>query len=266
MGRQHHAGAVDWAASVQPGTPVRWKALELAAWHRHRQVLAAMEPGRHRGPGFWLVPAMLLFGLAAPTVGIALLLAGGSRSGFSVHDRVERIPAAGALFLVADLVLVPFVVWLLAKPSQRRGSSGLGLYALVMGLGAALPAHLAAQEVGMPRRWLWLTPMIVTAAAGLVMLVIGGMARLKDHPTDMGNQPASGGRRSAIRAAVADVSESEREVVETQLRRAIGDLADRGLIDRGDAERALTAPLGGLSQHMSQRGGQTAVQRDDHSG
>lgn len=266
MSRRTQAGAVDWAASVQPGTPVRWKSLELAAWHRHRKVLAAMEPGRHMAPGFWLVPAMVMAALAAPLLGFALLLAGGARSGFSAHDRVERIPAAGVLFLIADLVLVPLVVWMLARPSEGKGSRGLGVYALIMGLVAALTSHLAAQEVGIARLWLWLTPMIVTAAAGLVMAVLGGKGRSTDPTTQSAHQPAAGNRRRAVLTAVAGVSDSERELVEVELRRAIGDLTDRGVIDRADAERALTAPLGGLSHHMAQRGGRAAVRRDDHTG
>lgn len=255
MGSSTQVGAVNWAASVQPGTPVRWKSLELAAWHRHRSVLAAMEPGRHRAPGFWLVPAAMLIALAAPLVGFALLLAGGSRSGYSARDRADVIPEAGVCFLVADLLLVSIVARALARPSEAKGSRGMGLYALAMGLVAALTSYLAADKVGMGQ--LWLVPMVLAAVAGLVLVVIGGGT---SRPTDRtarraAQEHAASGRRRAVLTAVAGVPPAGRESVEAELRQAVGDLVDRGVIDAAEAGRALDAPLGDLSHHMAQRGG-----------
>lgn len=254
MGPPTPASAVEWAASVEPGTPVRWKALELVAWRRHRTVLAAIEPGRHRGVGFWLFTAATLFAFVAPVVGFSLLH--GGRFGLSDLDPAEVIPEAGVCFLVGDLVLVPLAVWALARRSEARGTRGLGLSALILGLSSAILAYVSGQNAGTDPLWLWLTPIVVATAAGLVLTIVGGgSSRPRGRTARLAAQDhAAASRRAAIRSAVAGVPQTQREAVEQELRRAALDLYDRGVIQQAEAERALRAPLGGLSHHMAQRG------------
>lgn len=246
-------GAAQWAATVQPGTPVRWKELELAAWHGNRGVLRAMEPGRHRSSLIWLSVAVVLV-LSGPILGFALIM--GSRFDLVDVSRPARLPWTSLFFLISDLVLVPLAIWVLFSSATRRGSRGLGLYALLLGGASALMGYRAGQDPDVERPWLLLAPIIVAALAGLVLLIASRSGPRPSRAEELSTQDrAAASRRATISSAVDQVPTGERRAVEQDLRLGIQDLQRRGVIPAEEAQRALDAPPGGLSHHMAQRGG-----------
>ncbi len=243
---------MQWAANVQPGTPVRWKQFELAAWQGNRGVLRAMEPGKHRISQLWLAVGLVIV-LSAPIFGSALLM--GSRFGIVPVDRPDRLPWASLIFLIGDLLLVPLAIKVMFSSAPSRGSRGLGLYALVLGGVTAALGYGAGRDPDVDRPWLLLAPIIATALAGLVLLIASRESPRPSRAEKLSTQDrAAASRRATISSAVDQVPTDERRAVEEDLRLGIRDLQTRGVISAEDAQRALDAPLGGLSHHMAQRG------------
>lgn len=144
----------------------------------------------------------------------------------------------------------------LFSSATRRGTRGLGVYALVLAGVTALIGYGAAQDPDIDRPWLLLAPIIVAAVAGLALAIIGGKGPRPSRAEELATQDRAGAsRRATILSAVDRVPEADRRAVAQDLRLGIRDLQTRGVIPAEEAQRALDAPLGGLSHHMAQRGG-----------
>lgn len=192
--------------------------------------------------------------LLALISGVAFMV--GGRLGLPRFSAGVRVTGSSVSFLVANLLLVPWAVALLLGRSLRQGGRGLGLFAMIVGGLSVLLGVMERSSPEVEHLWWWLIPILSATGAGLVICIMGGSPPGDSRTArDERQHQVAARRRSRITEAVEQVPPDGRARVTQDLRQAVVDLADRGLIEQAEAERALAAPLGGLSHHMAQRGG-----------
>lgn len=251
------------AAELDPEQPVRWRALELAAFADHPTVLHALDPsGGHgrRKPGGGVVVAGIIaiigFLVAiAPVYAFAMLFE--YRFGYSRGDAAERIPMAGIVDAIYAPLLIGAIIWWAVR--GRRFERPLLVLAATCTVTGALSAALAAVRgvsEQVPGWQAWSVPMVVVCLAGLVWSLLLLRARGR-AAAERGAAPRTAATRTAgeplqrVRVAVERLDAGEQQKVRADLDAAIATLERRGAIDAADAEQARGAELGKLALRMS---------------
>jgi hypothetical protein len=251
-----------WAAAVQPGTPVQWRALEVAAFRDHPSVLEQLDPAgrynggkRHRGRVtrqlLWAVPAVVVSAVVygSPVWGFVTIASGRFRSPSATPDHATRIPAAGVLFAISLVLLVGLLAWGLRDRRLPGAFVQVQAWLLTVlgGLGAAGVARGGARD-DVPGWELWTAFIGASAAIAVVVLVAHHHLRraLPEAPVD--RQPL--GR---VRRQVQRLTPAEQQAVRDDVAAAVRDLADRGVVSAADAAWAQQADPGMLAVQMSQR-------------
>lgn len=244
--------AVAAAAAMQPGSSVRWRDLELAAFAAHPSVVRALDPrGRRsraaRSPMRIVRTVAIALVVLAPVWCLAFL--GGGWFTSAQGDPGFDVPAA-AVVAAIGLVVPGWLVWTVVRtPAQRRPSVAVigAIYVAVGGVLAGLVVARAGtgQAIALP-----LVPFVATIGLGLVLVVLGGVFALRGGRTVAPR--VAPGPLPAVRAAVARLDDAERAAVRTDLETAIIDLERRGVVGRGPAAAARRADLGLLALRMAQ--------------
>ena len=247
--------ATEAAARIQPGSPVRWRDLELAAFREHSGVVRALDPrGRRsaaaRSPLRILRIVVVALVALCPVWSFASLL-GGRFIAVQV-DGETAIPMA-AIFTTIGLAMPLWLAWRgLSDPAQRRGSLA-GIGALYAGIGVVLGILVVARAEPGQSLALALVPFAATVLVGLVLVVAGALfATRGTSAVRTGRASTAGGPLPGVRAAVARLDEPARAAVRADLETAIMDLERRGVVDRGAAAAARRADLGLLAVRMAQ--------------
>ena len=169
--------ATEAAARIQPGSPVRWRDLELAAFREHSGVVRALDPrGRRsaaaRSPLRILRIVVVALVALCPVWSFASLL-GGRFIAVQV-DGETAIPMA-AIFTTIGLAMPLWLAWRgLSDPAQRRGSLA-GIGALYAGIGVVLGILVVARAEPGQSLALALVPFAATVLVGLVLVVAGAL-------------------------------------------------------------------------------------------
>jgi len=257
--------AREHAATIQPGSGVKWRALELAAFERHPGILRVLDPsGKYgkRGGGsnralLLAAPFMLLaFALyVGPIWGLATVMEW--RFGQADSDPAVVIPAAGIIFLVTlpFLVLSAVVWWRRGRTPDRFLDYQAGIALFIGGLTVVL-ATARAIRGDVPAWPLWVLPILAVTIVGGVFFV----ALLRARRAVRATVPAAKGQArvgaveplKAVREQVERLPAPEREAIQQDLLGALDDLERREVIKPAEAEWARGAELGKLALRMSQ--------------
>lgn len=247
--------ATEAAARIQPGSPVRWRDLELAAFREHADVVRALDPRGRRSSAArspLRIVRIVVVALVAlcPVWSFASLL-GGRFTAVQV-DGETAIPMA-AIFTTIGLAMPLWLAWRgLSDPEQRRGSLA-GIGGIYAGIGVVLGILVVARAEPGQSIALALVPFAATVLVGLVLVAAGALFAMRGSRAPRpGRASAPGGPLSGVRAAIERLDEPARTAVRADLDAAIVDLERRGVVDRGAAAAARRAELGLLALRMAQ--------------
>lgn len=241
--------AQTWAAQQQSGTAVRWKSLELAAFRDHPRVRRALgQSTHHAAPVDLAAVGLILVGVLVflyPILGMAAV----SRGRFQTDqtDAATAIPASGTIFAIGCVLHVAVLVAWWTRSRTRNGVI-LMQGALAILLGGITLASMALDHEDFTSWGRWAIPVAVSMVLGLATCVSNAV---------FGPPPKKkpGIPRAAAIAAAAKLPEVQQQAVHADLRAAVADLSDRGLITASETERVRDAPLGTLSLAVSRGGG-----------
>jgi hypothetical protein len=268
-----------WAEATPAGAPVRWRALEVAAFESQPKVLRALDPkgkyahGRNRGGG-WRKTGLALLGFFAVIVFYFPSIAGfttliGDRFNRSHPDPNVTVPVAGSIFAFAlAMLVVTFVSWLRSGRPKDVGGEVQSSAAAVLGWLSAYVAGTRGSAANTAGWQLWTGVIALCAAFGtvyLVLLLIAHRAasarelkaKLRGETAASGAQAVAGSGAAVeplkqVRLAVERLSPDDQARVRGDIDGAIDTLAARGVISADEAQWARGAELGKLALRMSQ--------------
>lgn len=263
------------AARFAPGSTVRWKAIEVAAFDGHREVLQHLDPagtfngGRRRsGPGGLKVIALLPFilimfaVLGAPIWGFVALF--GDRFGRSDPDPASAIPVAGVVFAIGlPFLIISLVLWLRAGSAKDASRETQAVMAMALGTVSAVIVATRGSASDVPGWPGWLIPVAATGLIGGAFTVLLLRARRSGRVvTRTRSEPADGTAvepLKRVRLAVEKLPPEQLTAIRHDIDAAITDLAARGVVGARDAAWARGAELGKLALRMSQGRGPVAT-------
>jgi hypothetical protein len=272
--------ANEWAAGIQPGTTVRWRALETAAFAGHPDVAHRIDPLGEFGPprpaasgggarmlgavGKVAFVAVVIVGVIVfyfPAIfGVATLI--GDRFGREHPDPFVTIPVTGVIFAYVFVTLViTFVPWVrggrkkdLLRESQALAAAGLGIISVFL-------AWSLGASAGVPNWQLWTAVMAVATVFAIVYCVMtlrahraetvrSLKARLRGDVDDDGDDTLPREPVKRVRQVIDRLTDEDKQAVRRDLEAAIADLASRGVITADAAGVARGCALGALSLRM----------------
>lgn len=263
------------AARLAPGSIVRWKALDAAAFEGHPHVLRELDPkGKYNGGrrrtspltvrSIMLVPAVLLLWavLAAPIWGFVALF--GDRFGRSNPDPTTSIPVAGIIFSIGLLpLIISFVLWVRAGRLKDLARETQAVMAMGLGTVSSVIIALRGSASDVPGWGGWLTPVAATGLIGgafLVLLLRARSARRVPTAQSVGSPDGKVAEPlKEVRVAIERLPGADLAAIRLDIDSAISDLAARGVIGSQDAAWARGAELGKLALRMSQGRGPVAT-------
>ncbi|MBO3101908.1 hypothetical protein [Cellulomonas fengjieae] len=243
--------AVARTRRIQPGSRIRWIDVERAAFHAHRPVFDALPPPRRRiGTGEWAAMAgatiVVVFFWLASIVGYAVLY-NGYRFGATTPDYERMIPVSGVLYLGALVYLIgAALVWVFGGRVPTYMNTVTAFTTGILGALAAFSIVQHGRAEGVENWAVWATVVAGVALGGFVvgtMFQLGSRRRVKEGP-----------EAERRRAGIESLSPEERVAIRADLDAAIGELAERGLIDQAAAAAARDAELGFLAETMRAAG------------
>lgn len=237
--------ATAWAAAWRPGTPMRWKALETAAWSGHPGVARALAGRVSLGMGLFAAGAFILYLVAFAYPIVALGLSTPGRGGAPWADASTRLTTVGvvvAVGLVAHVVLVG--LWLAHRPLERTRTLSRQS-TVVLAAGALLVVSvLSLRADAGGGGWVLLLVVVPVVLSATTLVLHRTMAR---PPT----ASAEVTPRAVVRQAVARVPEVEQDAVRADLEQALDLLLAADAISLKERQKVAGAPLGMLTVALS---------------
>jgi hypothetical protein len=187
--------ARDYAAGIEPGGTVRWRALEISALAAYPRVVRALDPsGKYRaeaGPAakarkvayrVFGIP-LLLVGLVAVILFIFPVIAGyatllGDRFGQTRYDPHVTIPIAGWIFVYQLVVLVvSYALWVRRGRAKDAFRESQVVTVVIFGALSAFTAAARGSAAVVPLWQFWTFVMAVCTAFAVYFLVVLLIAR-----------------------------------------------------------------------------------------
>src|SRR5215207_5901078 len=245
--------AADYARRVAAGDiEFSWPELEGSAFARHPSLLRLLGESNDELsiPVTWRRrTAAALAGVFAFVVTIAPLIVPGV---LTVGLRLDQ-PLTG--YLAAAIVLaIAYVVqhvrqWIRASRRTSRATAQTALLAavsVVFGVIAAWLATLIAIQRPQPLAW----PAFVSIAAMTLAALMTVVVIRRGHPAaargDASTRAVTPG--DALRAGIAELSETEHQALSSDLDLALRLLVTSGTVSEADRDEARRVPLGGLAR------------------
>lgn len=255
--------ALELASRATSEHPVRWRAIETAAFEDHPEIVAALRsvPRVSSGNrGFLLaLPLILLIGIvyAAPVWGFTTLI--GDRFGRADPDPFVVVPTAGVIFAVGLLfLLINFGIWLARGRTRSGGSEGQAGIAAVLGILSTVIAAVMAQRASVPAWGLWILPIVASAVVGVLFYVLLLQARRREPKTSIAQVPdgpavdTSPEFIATVQGRIRTLDPVEQAAIRRDIHAAISDLEARGVVTVREAALARGAELGELAARMTQ--------------
>lgn len=252
--------ARQWAARAEPGTPIQWRNLELAAFAEHPKVVRALDPsgkyrfggprkiGALRGTGIVIAVIVGIFVVMIPSaIGLAALIP--NRPGRASVDPATAVPVAGCIYAYSLLVLIiSLVMWLREGRKRTQFGQAQAIAAIITGVLGTPASAIRGSEAHLAHWQLWTMLIGLHTVFAIVLVVLHGAGSTRPDTT-----PSSAPKPlQAVRRRVKQLSPATREAVRADLSSAIDVLADRDLITAEDADWARDADLGMLALRMAQ--------------
>ncbi len=244
--------ATAWARSQQPGSALRWKELEMAAWSGHPTVARALAGRLSLAMALVAAGTLITYvvAFAYPIVALAASTPGrGATPWAGAHTRLSTAGVVVAVGFVAHTTLVG--LWVLHRSPHGRLERSPVLVrqawvVLVAGL-LLLVAVIGLRSDAAGGAWVLVMVgcSIVLSAATLVLHRTAATPDPDSQPT---GEPTP---RASVRRAVDRVPASELDAVRADLERSLDDLAERGVISGRELEKVRGAPLGMLTIALS---------------
>lgn len=261
-------------SNKNPKTTVNWDDVERTAFAKHPNVVAQLKPtsGKNKKPNMLLgaivgIPLVLvyLFFWTSPIWGLAAVI--DSRFHNYRQDPAEQIPVGGTLFIFAlAMVLFNIIHWFIV--GRKRKNNGLAHtqagMTVVLGFFATLVVAMKGTEHAVDNWQLWILPIISSTILGLILFFMIFLADLKrkssknnipttkpetmEVATDL--PPNMVERFKQIKAELNELSDEEKQEVQTKLTKSINRMVRRGTITQNEADKASRISLGELGLRM----------------